>query len=106
MFLPDKCVDRMHRPVNRIQLRWYYHFQWLKGPPVSTCPTLNRLLKKIQSTLLRIRCTSIDPEQLAEMAAGRRLSLTLSTPMQMIPEIVRSLALNNVAVYQVQLLEA
>jgi len=52
------------------------------------------------------RSTSIDPEQLAEMAAGRRRSLTLSTTMQMIPEIVRLLALNNVAVYQVQLLEA
>ena len=52
------------------------------------------------------RSTSIDPAQLAEMAAGRRRSLTLSTPMQRIPEIVRSLALNNVAVYQVQLLEA
>ena len=40
------------------------------------------------------------------MAAGRRRSLRLCTPMQRIPEIVRSLALNNVAVYQVQLLEA
>jgi hypothetical protein len=52
------------------------------------------------------RSTSIDPEQLAEMAAGRRRLLTLCTPMQMIPEIVHSLALNNVAVVQVQLLEA
>jgi hypothetical protein len=29
----------------------------------------------------------------------------LSTPMQMVPEIVRALSLSNVAVYQVQLLE-
>jgi len=36
------------------------------------------------------RSTSIDPEQLAEMAAGRRRLLTLCTPMQMIPVIVRS----------------
>jgi hypothetical protein len=49
--------------------------------------------------------TSIDPQHLAEMAAGRRRSLTLRTPLQMVPDIVRSLALINVAVYQVQLLE-
>ncbi|MFQ6538703.1 MULTISPECIES: hypothetical protein [Aphanothece] len=51
------------------------------------------------------RSTSIDPQHLAEMAAGRRRSLTLCTPIQMVPEIVRSLAHSNVAVYQVQLLE-
>ena len=51
------------------------------------------------------RSTSIDPQHLAEMAAGRRRSLTFCTPMQMVPEIVRSLAYSNVAVYQVQLLE-
>lgn len=50
--------------------------------------------------------TRIDPQHLLEMAAGHRRSLTLCTPMQTIPEIVRSLALHNVAVYQVQLLEA
>jgi hypothetical protein len=37
------------------------------------------------------RHTSINPEHLAEMEAGTRRSLTLSTPMQMVPEIVRSL---------------
>lgn len=51
------------------------------------------------------RSTSVDLQHLAEMAAGRRRSLTLCTPMQMVPEIVRSLAYSNVAVYQVQLLE-
>ena len=35
------------------------------------------------------RSTSIDPQHLAEMAAGRRRSLTFCTPMQMVPEIVR-----------------
>ncbi len=39
------------------------------------------------------------------MAAGRRRSLTLRTPMQMVPDIVLSLVLSNLAVYQVQLLE-
>jgi hypothetical protein len=51
------------------------------------------------------RHTSINPEHLAEMAAGTRRSLTLSTPMQMVPEIVRSLGTSNVAVYQVRFLE-
>jgi hypothetical protein len=51
------------------------------------------------------RHTSINPQHLAEMAAGIRRSLELSTPMQMVPEIVRALSLSNVAVYQVQLLE-
>jgi hypothetical protein len=50
------------------------------------------------------RHTSIHPEHLAEMAAGARRSLVLSTPMQMVPELVRSLARINVAVYQVRLL--
>ena len=45
------------------------------------------------------RHTSINPEHLAEMAAGKRRSLTLSTPLQMVPEIVRSLGTSNVAVY-------
>jgi hypothetical protein len=51
------------------------------------------------------RSTSIDPQHLAEMAAGRRRSLMLCTPMQMVPDIVRSLALRNVGVYHVQLLQ-
>ena len=38
------------------------------------------------------------------MAAGLRRSLPLSTPMQMVPEIVRSLSQANVAIYQVVLL--
>jgi hypothetical protein len=50
------------------------------------------------------RHTTFNPEQLAEMTAGTRRSLVLSTPMQMVPEIVRSLARMNVAIYQVQLL--
>ena len=50
------------------------------------------------------RHTTISPHHLKEMAAGSRRSLVLSTPMQMVPEIVRSLAMVNVAVYQVQLL--
>jgi hypothetical protein len=50
------------------------------------------------------RHTTIIPEQLTEMAAGTRRSLVLSTPMQMVPEIVRSLSRVNVAIYQVQLL--
>jgi hypothetical protein len=50
------------------------------------------------------RHTTIDPLHLKEMAAGSRRSLLLSTPMQMVPEIVRSLARVNVAVYQVRLL--
>jgi hypothetical protein len=32
--------------------------------------------------------TRIDPQHLLEMAAGQRRSLTLCTPMQMIPENV------------------
>jgi hypothetical protein len=48
--------------------------------------------------------TSIDPQHLEEMTAGRRRSLALSTPMQMVPEIVRSLSQANVAIYQVVLL--
>ena len=36
---------------------------------------------------------------------GRRRSLTLCIPMQMVPNILRSLAHRNVAVEQVQLLE-
>ena len=51
------------------------------------------------------RSTTIHPQQLAKIAARRRRSLTLCTPMQMVPEIVSSLAHSNVAVYQVQLLE-
>lgn len=49
--------------------------------------------------------TSIDPQHLAEMAAGTRRSLELLTPMQMVPEIVRALSAGNVAIYQVRLLE-
>jgi hypothetical protein len=49
------------------------------------------------------RHTSINPQHLTEMAAGTRRSLELFTPMQMLPEIVRSLGVNNVAVYQVRL---
>ncbi|MCT0224764.1 hypothetical protein [Synechococcus sp. CS-1328] len=48
--------------------------------------------------------TSIDPQHLEELAAGTRRSLPLSTPMQMVPEIVRSLSQANVAIYQVLLL--
>jgi hypothetical protein len=48
--------------------------------------------------------TSIDPRHLEELAAGLRRSLPLSTPMQMVPEIVRSLSQANVAIYQVVLL--
>jgi len=50
--------------------------------------------------------TTIDPVHLTEMQAGARRSLTLSTPMQMVPDIVRALAANNVAIYQVRLLGA
>jgi hypothetical protein len=50
------------------------------------------------------RHTNINREHLAEMAAGNRRSLMLSTPMQMVPELVRSLAGANVAIYQVRLL--
>jgi len=50
------------------------------------------------------RHTVINPHHLREMAAGSRRSLVLSTPMQMVPEIVRALARVNVAVYQVRLL--
>jgi len=49
--------------------------------------------------------TSIPPEHLVEMADGRRRSLTLRLPVQMVPELVRQLAQRNVAVYHVQLLE-
>lgn len=49
--------------------------------------------------------SSVDPDQLAEMLAGTRRSLIVSTPMQIVPELVRSLSLANVAIYQVQLLE-
>jgi hypothetical protein len=54
-----------------------------------------------------VRCahTSINPLHLEELAAGRRRSLILSTPMQMVPEIVRSLGRANVAIYQVQQLD-
>ena len=48
--------------------------------------------------------TSIDPQHLEELAAGLRRSLPLFTPMQMVPEIVRSLSRANVAIYQVVLL--
>lgn len=51
------------------------------------------------------RHTTINPQHLAEMAAGTRRSLEIFTPMQMLPEIVRSLGISNVAVYQVRLLE-
>jgi len=51
------------------------------------------------------RHTSINPKHLAEMAAGARRSLELFTPMQMVPEIVRSLGISNVAIYQVRLLQ-
>jgi hypothetical protein len=50
------------------------------------------------------RHTAINPHHLREVAAGTRRSLVLSTPMQMVPELVRSLARVNVAVYQVRLL--
>jgi len=50
------------------------------------------------------RHTTISPHHLKEMAAGSRRSLVLSTPMQMLPEIVRALARVKVAVYQVRLL--
>jgi hypothetical protein len=56
--------------------------------------------------LLQQPHSSIDPQQLEEMAAGTRRSLALSTPMQMVPEIVRSLSRLNVAIYQVTLLDA
>ena len=50
------------------------------------------------------RNTSINPQHLAEMAAGNRRSLELLTPMQMVPEIVRALSAGDVAIYQVRLL--
>jgi hypothetical protein len=53
----------------------------------------------------RQRNTSINPQHLAEMAAGTRRSLDLLTPMQIVPEIVRALSAGNVAIYQVRLLE-
>lgn len=49
--------------------------------------------------------TSIHPEHLVEMADGRRRSLTLRLPVQMVPELVRKLADRDVAVFHVQLLE-
>ena len=51
------------------------------------------------------RFTTIEPQLLNELARGQRRSITISTPAQMIPEIVRSLATVNVAIYQVVLLE-
>jgi hypothetical protein len=47
--------------------------------------------------------TSIPPEHLVEMADGRRRSLTLRLPVQMVPDTVRQLAERNVADYHVQL---
>jgi hypothetical protein len=55
--------------------------------------------------LLHLPHSTVDPDQLAEMVAGSRRSLIVSTPMQMVPELVRSLSRANVAIYQVQLLE-
>ncbi|MFU8885454.1 MAG: hypothetical protein ACNA8O_08355 [Cyanobacteriota bacterium] len=55
--------------------------------------------------LMDLPHSSIDSAQLEELAAGTRRSLILSTPMQMVPEIVRSLSQINMAIYQVQLLE-
>ena len=49
--------------------------------------------------------TSIPPEHLAQMADGRRRSLTLRLPVQMVPDLVRQLARRNVAVYHDQLLD-
>ena len=49
--------------------------------------------------------TSIPSEHLVEMADGRRRSLTLRLPVQMVPDLVRQLAQRNVAVYHVQLLD-
>lgn len=49
--------------------------------------------------------TSIPPEHLVEMADGRRRSLTLRLPVQMVPDLVLQLAQRNVAVYHVQLLD-
>ena len=48
--------------------------------------------------------TTINPDHLREMATGKKRSLVLSTPMQMVPELVRALARANVANYQVRLL--
>jgi len=55
--------------------------------------------------LLQLPHSTIDPQHLEEMAAGSRCAVTISTPMQMVPEIVRSLSRINVAIYQVTLLE-
>ncbi len=49
--------------------------------------------------------TTIDPHQLESMAAGHCRSLVVSTPVQMVPEFVRSLALAQIAIYQVRWLE-
>lgn len=51
------------------------------------------------------RFTTIEPHLLTELASGQRRSITISTPAQMIPEIVCSLACAHVAVYQVLQLE-
>jgi hypothetical protein len=55
--------------------------------------------------LLPLPHSTVDPQHLEEMATGCRRSLIISTPMQMVPEIVRSLSRVNVAIYQVTLLE-
>ena len=44
--------------------------------------------------------TSINPQHLAEMAAGTRRSLELLAPIQMVPEIVRALGVSNVAIHK------
>ncbi|MEY4359760.1 MAG: hypothetical protein RLZZ631_1246 [Cyanobacteriota bacterium] len=49
--------------------------------------------------------TNISPDHLVQMAEGRRRSLTLRLPVQMVPDLVRQLAQRNVAVYHVQLLD-
>jgi hypothetical protein len=55
--------------------------------------------------LVQLPHSTMDLHQLEEMVSGSRRSVTVSTPMQMVPELVRSLSQVNVAIYQVQLLE-
>lgn len=57
------------------------------------------------SQLAALEHTTLDANLIAEMAAGTRCSLSITTPMQMVPDIVAQLVHANVAVYQVRLLD-
>lgn len=107
LLLPSQCLDRgmdnlsditaleaLSRDYSEIPRRVLFVLGSGDGPAV-----------EVFQAAAHQRHTSINPQHLAEMAAGTRRSLTLSTPMQMVPEIVRSLGASNVAVYQVRLLE-